>query len=296
MKKKILITGANGMLGSALQKILKDNDEYEAYYASRQKLNITIPDHVRIQLKHIKPDIIINLAARTNVDKCESSFLQTYLVNTVGANYIGMYAPEDARIIHVSTSAIFGKHGNTMPEIDFNKYDPPNKYAQSKLLGEWSLKHHVTNRKDNTKLHIVRAGWIFSGGENDHKFIGKIYNKIKNNEPVDAVDDVRGQPIYVDDLAAIIKHIVNSDNSLQKVSISHAGSQNSASRKDIADLIKRSIGSSSVITGVPNSKFNLRAERPLREYIGLQKTEINLRWSFRTWEEMLTDCLNNNYK
>ena len=140
MKKKILITGANGMLGTALQEILKNDDAYQVHYASRQKLNITAHDHVRIQISHIKPDIIINLAARTNVDKSESSFMQTYLVNTVGASYIGMYAPENCQIIHVSTSSVFGKHGNTMPENDSNQYDPPNKYAQTKLLGEWFLK------------------------------------------------------------------------------------------------------------------------------------------------------------
>ena len=106
---------------------------------------------------------------------------------------------------------------------------------------------------------------------------------------------MRGQPIYVKDLASFIKHTIDSDKLVGKITISHAGSSDSASRKDIAFHIKNHIKSSSEITGVSNDTFNLAANRSAREYIGLQNTEMTWGYAFKRWEVMLTQCLKDKY-
>lgn len=209
---KILITGAKGILGRALNNIL--SDKYKILSTDIGDLDITNYEKVINNFESFKPSLVIHCAAHTNVDGCELDPEKAYLVNSTGTQNIALACQKhDAAMVYISTDFIFdGKKGNPYLEID-----PPNPisvYGKSKLMGE-ACTAQLLN-----KFFIVRTSWIYgSGGKN---FVDTIIKLAEEKDELRVVDDQVGSPTYARDLAEAlaeliktpfygIYHITNSD-------------------------------------------------------------------------------------
>ena len=147
--KKILVTGCNGQLGRAIRKeYAEQNIEFintdVVAGDGIVSLDITNIDVVMNMVKDAKPDVIINCAAHTNVDKCEEQEDLAYKINAIGPRNLSIAATEvDAKMIHISTDYVFEGNG-TRPYIEFDKPNPISAYGRTKLEGENFVKQFAS--------------------------------------------------------------------------------------------------------------------------------------------------------
>lgn len=203
---KVLVTGAD----SQLALTIKDHIDYykeiknEYIFCNHKELDITNKESIKAAIEKYKPEIIINCAAYTNVEKAEDEFQKAIDVNCIGVeNLVKACKENNIFLIHISTDYVYksqneGFISEYVPIALINEsseLDPLSKYALSKYLGEkMCIKHNG--------VMIIRTSWLYSMyGKN---FVKTIINKIKNNEEIKVVDDQYGRPTNADDLADFI--------------------------------------------------------------------------------------------
>lgn len=200
--KKILITGCNGQLGRALNSLLKDTD-YEIINTSSADLDIRNRDAVLTLVREKKPDTIINCAAHTAVDFCESDQENAMAINGNGPKYLAEAAKEiDAELVHVSTDYVFDGSA-TKPYIETDTTCPQSVYGSTKLAGE----QNVMNTMD--KYYIVRTAWLYGDGKN---FVKTMLRLAETHDKITVVNDQFGSPTSALELARMILHILDTHN------------------------------------------------------------------------------------
>ena len=188
---KILVTGANGMLGQDLCPILEDN-EYEVYETDIHNLDITKIDEVEKVLKEEKPDIVIHCAAYTNVDKAEEDIETARLINKTGTENLAKICAEiEATIIYISTDYVFDGT-KTSPYLPEDKTNPINNYGLTKLEGEEAIKKYCK------KYYIARTSWLY--GHHGKNFVETMIS-LANKDELKVVDDQIGCPTWTLELA-----------------------------------------------------------------------------------------------
>jgi dTDP-4-dehydrorhamnose reductase len=266
---KVLITGADGMVGSYIDFGIKTN---------RQSLDITNPKQVLSAIEKYKPEAILHLAAMTDVDQCERNPSGAYLVNSIGAYYVALAAKRcGAKMIYVSTAGIFdGEKNGSYAEEDIP--NPQNYYGYSKFLGEVAVRGVLED------CLIIRTCWMMGGGPaKDKKFVAKIIAQLTKPETreINAVSDQIGSPTYAKDLVAAIKELVRQDAK----GIYHLVGAGTASRFDVAKKIVELVRSDVKVNPVPTSFFNLDAKRTVNEVLS---SRVNL---MRPWDEAVEDYI-----
>ena len=137
---KVLLTGANGQLGLELQRQLKGLDEIQVIATDYQDLDITDLTQVKVKLEAEKPDVVINCAAHTAVDKCEEDIENAYKINAIGPKNLAIACDEiGAKLVQVSTDYVFDGE-NPSPRREDDPTGPQSIYGTSKLLGEEYVK------------------------------------------------------------------------------------------------------------------------------------------------------------
>jgi dTDP-4-dehydrorhamnose reductase len=202
---KILLTGKDGQVGFALHKKLVSIGEVIA--TNRNELNLENPDAIRAFIEKIKPDMIINAAAYTDVDKAESEIELAYKLNAEAPKVLAEKASQlDIPMIHFSTDYVFDGLKNE-PYVETDQANPQSIYGKTKWEGEEAVRQH--------KKHIIlRTSWVFSShGQN---FLKTILQLIQEKTSLNIVSDQRGTPTSVDALADvtynIVKTILNNPN------------------------------------------------------------------------------------
>ena len=193
---RVLVTGANGMLGSALCPTLSRNG-HEVYATDLENeneiriLDITKANEVEDRVRRVDPDILINLAAKTDVDACELNPRESYEVNTLGTeNVVKACTIAEIPLVHVSTIGVFDGE-KIEPYVETDLPNPVNVYGKTKLEAEKIVSDSVED------YYIVRAGWMMGGGPSkDKKFVGKIIRQLENSHEIMAVTDKIGSPTY----------------------------------------------------------------------------------------------------
>jgi dTDP-4-dehydrorhamnose reductase len=196
---KILLTGKDGQIGFALNKKLALLGGLIA--TDRRELDLENSDAIRTFIEKIKPDIIINAAAYTKVDKAESEKLLAHQINTIAPKVLAEKASElDIPIIHFSTDYVFDGLKNE-PYLETDQTNPQSIYSQTKWEGEQAIRQH--------KKHIiVRAGWVFSyHGQN---FLKTILKLIQEKSSLNIVNDQQGTPTSADAIAEVTYKIVKT--------------------------------------------------------------------------------------
>ena len=196
---KILLTGKNGQVGFALHKKLVSLGEVIA--TDRNELDLENSDAIRTFIEKIKPDIIINVAAYTDVDKAETEIELAHKVNTEAPRVLAEKAYQlNIPIIHFSTDYVFDGLKNE-PYVETDQANPQSVYGETKWKGEEAVRNH--------KKHIIlRTSWIFSShGQN---FLKTILRLIQEKSSLNIVSDQKGAPTSVDVLADVTYKIVKT--------------------------------------------------------------------------------------
>ena len=202
---KILLTGKDGQVGFALHKKLASLGEVIA--TDHNELNLENSDAIRAFIEKIKPDMIINAAAYTDVDKAESEIELAHKVNTEAPRVLAEKASQlDIPIIHFSTDYVFDGLKNE-PYVETEQANPQSIYGETKWKGEEAVRNHQ-------KHIILRTSWVFSNhGQN---FIKSILKLIQEKSSLNIVSDQKGTPTSADTIAdvtyKIIETILNKAN------------------------------------------------------------------------------------
>ena len=244
---KVLITGSDGMLGSDLKEEFKD---FELFAFNKNKLDITKKEDVSAKIDEIKPEIVINCAAYTDVDNSEVNKEIALNVNANAVKYIAESCKKnDAKLVHFSTDYVFdGKNEAGYKEDD--KKNPVGHYGYTKSLGE----DHITSILD--KYFIIRSSWLY--GKNGKNFVKAIINKA-NEEEIKVVDDQIGSPTYTKDLAKATKELIT-----QKYDhgIYHITNSGNCSWFEFAKEILKNINSRAKVVPMKSEELKRPAKRP----------------------------------
>ncbi|MDY3122958.1 MAG: dTDP-4-dehydrorhamnose reductase [[Actinobacillus] rossii] len=196
---KFLITGAKGQVGHCLTEQLMGKAEILA--VDRDELDITDQSAVKKMVEFFKPDVIINAAAHTAVDRAETEVELSEMINVNGPQYLAEAANEiGAVILHISTDYVFDGTGTS----EYNEEDKPNPqgvYGRTKLEGEFAV------QAANPQHIILRTSWVF--GEHGHNFVKTMLRLAKERESLGIVGDQFGGPTYAGDIAKALIEMAN---------------------------------------------------------------------------------------
>lgn len=283
---KLLITGGKGQLGCQIKSILERMGSDIGKLDSRLKdcqcrfidydeLDITNYNEVSSYVEAFKPDVIINCAAYTNVDGCETDSDTAFKVNAIGSRNLAMVAEKlEIKLLHVSTDYVFNGEGAT----PFKEYDIPNPvsvYGKTKLLGEQYVREHCS------RYFIVRTAWLY--GEWGKNFVYTIMKSGKQNGHLDVVDDQRGNPTYAEDLAHHILKIILTD----EYGVYHCTGTGECSWYDFACKIIEYSGINCTVNPITSEKINRVAKRPSYSSLDNMMLRVTCGDEMRQWQDAL---------
>lgn len=278
---KILVTGKNGQLGSELQDVFASFPSHEVVYVDREGLDLSNPNQISKKLDQIQPQLIINAAAYTAVDKAESDQDTAYKVNVEAVAKMSTWASKNkAKIIHISTDYVFDGTSAVALTEDHNTA-PINIYGATKRKGEEAV---IDSSADYI---IIRTAWVYSSyGAN---FVKTMMRLMSEREEIGVVSDQVGSPTYANDLAKVIVHII--DSSKWKNGIYHYSNEGEISWYDFACAIKEIKDLDCKINPIKSSAFPTPAKRP--SYSLLDKTKIKNTFNIEIpyWKESLDQLL-----
>ena len=272
--KKIIVTGCNGQLGRAINKELAGNSEIEFVNTDVGELDITSIDKVMELAREVKPYAIINCAAHTAVDACETDWDNAYRINAIGPRNLSIAATETgAKMIHVSTDYVFdGKLAK--PYIEFDKPNPQGAYGATKLAGENMVKDFADH------YFIFRTAWLYGEGKN---FVKTMLRLSETNEKVRVVNDQFGSPTSAKELAAVIAHLLFTEN----YGLFHATCEGSCSWADFAKEIFRLAGKSTQVEGITTEEYNAPAPRPAYSILENYMLKLTSDYRFADWHDAI---------
>jgi len=269
---KILILGCRGMLGFDLLKAFSDHDPIGL---DKEELDITDQKAVAKELKKIKPDFVLNAAAYTAVDDCESSSGLAMQINGDAVGHIAdACAQAGATIVHFSTDYVFdGQNPDGYAEDD--RTSPLNAYGQTKIRGEFLLKE-ATNRH-----YLIRSAWLF--GRNGKNFVDTMLDLAQKKQPIRVVDDQVGSPTYSADLAQAVRKLVESESPFGTYHLTNSGFTSwYGFAKEIFSVAKLDVP----LQAVRTADFPRAARRPAVSVLRNTKAP-----ALRPWQVALADYL-----
>lgn len=278
----MLITGANGQLGSSLKKLLKSDGIFLTSY----ELDITKIDDIKKSIDRYMPSHIINCAAYTNVEQAESDSETAFLINQHGvSNLAKICEANKIPLIHISTDYVFDGKKNT-PYTEDDKPNPINTYGKSKLAGEYAMLDAL-----NIGV-IIRTSWLYSTSESN--FVAKVLYMLKNNKELNIVYDQIGSPTFSDDLAKSISIILDKWN-FNGIELFHYSNEGVASWYDFACSIAKLSGFKTPINPVKSSDFPSKVNRPPFTLLSKDKIKSSLEMTIEHWEKSLSRCITEKF-
>lgn len=278
-----LITGANGMLGSALSSLLSEQKQPITPLA-RARLDITDAEAVREAVDRERPDIVVNCAAFTKVDDCEA---QPELANLVNGTAVGFLADAvnrtGALLVQISTDFVFDG-SSTRPYRPDDAVRPLSAYGASKLLGE--------REAARAEKHlIVRTSWVF--GKNGPNFVEAIRRQITSGRrELRVVSDQRGRPTATPHLAAAVVALAQeAASSTGARGIVHYADSPECTWFDLAVQIARRIDPGVAVVPVTSEAFPRPAPRPPYSVLSTERYEEITGKAPRSWEAGLAEYL-----
>lgn len=281
MPQKVLVTGANGQLGKEFRVIADQYPGFTFLFLSREDLAIHHFELVRNFFRSFKPDICINCAAYTAVDKAETEKELAHLVNAESTGVLAAVCNEfSTKLIHFSTDYVFnGTAQKPYKEEDLT--DPQSVYGASKREGE------ILALKFNPQTMIFRTSWVYSVyGKN---FVKTMVRLMKEKPAVSVVNDQLGSPTYAADLAKCILDILASGKFIP--GIYHYSNEGMINWFQFAEAIKELTGSKCAISPIPTTAYPTLARRPA--YSVLDKGKLNSVFHIQPepWMKSLQTCI-----
>lgn len=281
--KRVLVTGCNGQLGRAIRKeydgenvefINTDVVEGEGVVS----LDITDVNAVLKLVRDTKPEVIINCAAHTNVDKCEEQWDLAYKINALGPRNLSIAAREvDAKMIHVSTDYVFEGNG-TRPYTEFDAPNPVSAYGKTKLEGEKFVKEFAP------KHFILRTAWLYGDGKN---FVKTMLKLSENHDEVSVVCDQVGSPTSAVELAKMIHYLEQTEN----YGLFHATCEGDTNWADFTEEIFKKAGKSTKVNHVTSVQYKemnpASANRPAYSILDNYMLRLTSDYRMADWHDAL---------
>ena len=275
---KIIITGAQGQLGQELVKQLDKKYEYDVIKTDRDTLDITNIENVNTFILDQNPDVVINCAAHTAVDLCETDIENAYKINAIGPRNLAIVCEKiGAKLVQVSTDYVFDGNG-TRPYREDDINCPNSVYGTSKLMGENFVREFCS------KYFIVRTAWLYGEGNN---FVRTMLKLSETNSELNVVNDQIGSPTSTVDLAKAIIDLIHTEH----YGIYHGTCEGQCSWYDFAKKIFEIKNIDIKVNPVTSDEFKRPAPRPKYSVLDnfmLKLVGLN---SFRKWEDSLEEYL-----
>jgi dTDP-4-dehydrorhamnose reductase len=270
----ILITGANGQLGTDFKKLF-EMEAIEYIATDYKELDITNKEEIENFIKDKNIKIIINCAAYNNVDKAEEEEGMAYKLNAEAPKYLAEIAKGiDAIFMTYSTDFVFD--GNKRePYIEEDKPNPLSVYSKSKLTGE------IAVLDTYEKSFVIRTSWVFGMGNNN--FNKQVINWSKNRNELNIVDDQVSSPTYSWDLALYSWKLMKTN----KFGLYHLSNGGECSKYEQAKYVLESIGWKGKLGRAKTSDFNLPAKRAPYSKLSSEKAEKIIGEKMPNWKDAI---------
>jgi dTDP-4-dehydrorhamnose reductase len=275
---KALIIGGKGLLGKNIAPVF--DKTFDLTICDIDTWDITDRASGESHIEKYRPDVLINLAAMTDVDGCEDTKKElAERINGYGAGIIADLCREhNVRFVHISTDYVFdGK--KTVPYKENDLPSPISVYGTTKLMGERAV------LEKNPSSLIVRAQWLYGkGGEN---FITKVVNIAKQSGTLRVVNDQRGSPTYARDLAEPLIALIEKGKS----GIYHLANSGSCTWFEFAGEIFRLLEIDTAIIPISSEELERKAKRPSYSVFDMWKFQKDTGLKIRPWQEALREYL-----
>ena len=278
----VLVAGANGQLGQAIQFIAKNHTEIKFVFCSSSDLDISNKENCQTVFQNTKPDFCINAAAYTAVDKAESDRDKAELINVIGSKNIAEVCNQfDVKLIHISTDFVFDG-SNDKPYTETQITNPKGVYGQTKLDGEKAIQQIFS------KYFIIRTSWVYSQFGNN--FMKTMLRLASERTSLSVVNDQIGTPTNAVDLAEALVQIILFNNNQQPTNnygIYNFSNEGECSWYDFAKKIFEINNVSIDLSAITTEQFPTPAERPKYSVLDKSKIKATFGITIKTWEESL---------
>ncbi len=272
---KILITGSKGMLAHDLINVLAK--EHEVVAPPEEYLDITKRDNVYQAITEAAPDIVVNCAAYTKVDKAEEERDKAFLINGIGVQNLALScAAKGTPLCHISTDYVFDGEGKK-PYTPFDNTNPVSAYGESKLAGEKYIQWIMND------FYIIRTSWLYGAGGNN--FVSTILRLAKERPEIRIVSDQTGSPTHTVSLSKAIERLIKSG----AYGIYHVTDETEGgiSWFDFAKEIVSISGLNTKVTPITTEQYPTPAKRPRYSVLDMTTTKLAADINPPSWKEEL---------
>lgn len=293
VQKNILVTGANGQLGSEIRRVSTGHENnFRFFFTDVAELDITDTKAIDTFVRENKIKYIVNCAAYTAVDRAEDDVDLCYKINRDAAVNLGIAATNNgAKVIHISTDYVYDGTA-TKPYVETDAVNPQSVYGKSKELGERGLMEACPDSI------VIRTAWLYSIFGNN--FVKTMMKYGRERDELNVVADQTGTPTNAADLAkAIVKILDFSEAEGFKPGIYHYSNEGVTTWYDFTLQIHKDAGITCIVNPITTDQYPTKATRP--QYSVLDKTKIKTAFdlSIPKWEDSLNICIkelltNNN--
>lgn len=281
-----MVIGAKGMLGKDLVEILRSSSrvdqrlDWEVFGWDIEEIDIQEEKNTVTKIESLRPDIVINIAAYTNVDGCESHDEKAFAINAEGMRHVALGALRcRAKVVYLSTDYIFdGKKRE--PYLEDDPPHPLSVYGRSKLRGEQYVQEMVEDAL------IVRTQWLY--GKYGNNFVASVLRQAREKEVLSIVNDQVGSPTYTIDLSRAISVLIQCDAR----GVFHVANSDLCTWFAFGQEILKLSGMEGVkIVPISSEELGRPATRPLYSVLNTEKLKRETGMTLRPWSEALKDYL-----
>ncbi len=281
MKRILLVIGAKGMLGRDLMGILHSSFSHDEVIGwDIEEMDIQKEDESVTKIEKLRPEIVIHIAAYTDVDGCELNKGKAFAVNAEGTRHVALAASKcRAKMVYLSTDYVFDGEKKE-PYLEGDPPHPLNVYGDSKLKGEQYVQEWV---KDSL---IIRTQWLY--GPFGKNFVDSILRQTREKSALSIVNDQMGSPTYTADLARAISGLIR----FEARGIFHVANSDSCTWCTFAEAILELSGIRRVkVLPISSKELDRPAVRPSYSVLNCQKLKKEIGLTMRPWSEALKDYL-----
>ena len=272
--KKILVTGCNGQLGREINRFYQDKNGIELVNTDVDELDITSIKEVMGLVDSIKPYAIINCAAYTAVDACETNQDIAFKVNVIGPRNLAIAAKTyNAKLVHISTDYVFDGTKLT-PYYESDPVCPQSVYGETKAEAEKMVCMFAD------RFFIFRTAWLYGDGKN---FVKTMLKLSETHDTVKVVNDQFGTPTSTVELVKAIDSILFTKN----YGIYHATCEGSCNWAEFAEEIFRLAGKDTKVIGISTEEYGAPANRPAHSILENRMLKAVGGYTFCDWHDAI---------
>ncbi len=282
----ILLTGSKGQLGLEVARQLKNRRNTNLFLTDVAELDISDIDSTVKAVRDIQPSVIINCAAYTAVDNCETNIDTAYRINTIGPRNLAIASLElNARLIHISTDYVFDgegltdQQGNIRPYNEFDVPNPQTVYGKTKYEGERFV------QKTTPFHYILRTAWLYGEGNN---FVRTMLKLSKERDIIHVVNDQHGSPTSTHELAKAIIMLMDTDN----YGLFHTTCEGQCTWYEFTKEIFRLARIGTEVVPITSEEFQRPAKRPKFSVLDNYMLRLTTDHMFSHWKDEIERYLN----